>query len=79
MGRKNLKIPEPLFNALRDDKPDNMSWPAYLERECLDGDADLPEGFLDVMEASKSDIEELKRMMDELPKKTADELETRLR
>jgi len=35
MGRKNIKIPEPLFNALRDDKDDNQSWPHYLESECL--------------------------------------------
>ena len=35
MGRKNIKVPEPLFNALRDDKDDTQSWPHYLETECL--------------------------------------------
>lgn len=38
MARKNLKVPESLFSALRDDKPDHMSWPAYLETRCLDTD-----------------------------------------
>jgi len=39
--RKNIKLPEPLFNALRDDKPDHMSWPTYFETRCLaDDDAD---------------------------------------
>lgn len=35
MTRKNIKVPEPLFNALRDDKDDNQSWPHYLESECI--------------------------------------------
>ena len=35
MTRKNIKVPEPLFNALRDDKDDSQSWPHYLETECL--------------------------------------------
>lgn len=35
MTRKNLKVPESLFLALRDDKPDSLSWPAYLETRCL--------------------------------------------
>ena len=46
MSRKNIKVPESLFLALRDDKDDNQSWPHYLESECLgagDGDADLAE------------------------------------
>ena len=46
MARKNIKVPEPLFNALRDDKDDTQSWPHYLETECLgagDGDDDLRE------------------------------------
>ena len=45
MSRKNIKVPEPLFNALRDDKDDNQSWPHYLETECLHdtstGDVDV--------------------------------------
>lgn len=35
MGRKNIKIPEDLFLALRDDKDDQQSWPHYLEESCL--------------------------------------------
>jgi hypothetical protein len=41
MARKNIKVPEALFLALRDDKPDTLSWPAYLERECLTGKDEL--------------------------------------
>ena len=41
MTRKNIKVPEPLFNALRDDKSDNQSWPHYLESECLHDDGDV--------------------------------------
>lgn len=42
MGRKNIKVPDALFNALRDDKDDTQSWPHYLESECLqDGDDNL--------------------------------------
>jgi len=33
--RKNVKVPEPLFWDLREDKPDELSWPDYLENECL--------------------------------------------
>lgn len=41
MTRKNIKIPEPLFNALRDDKDDAQSWPHYLKTKCLhDSDRD---------------------------------------
>jgi len=35
MARKNLKVPEDLFHALRDDKDDGQSWPHYLEEQCL--------------------------------------------
>jgi hypothetical protein len=38
MARKNLKVPESLFLALRDDKPDSMTWPTYLETRCLGGE-----------------------------------------
>jgi len=59
MGRKNIKIPEPLFNALRDDKGDNQSWPHYLESECLgagDGGDDL-RGQLDRIEDAATTAE----------------------
>lgn len=48
MPRKNLKIPESLFLALRDDKGDNQSWPHYLETECLHDEA---EGLGDIRSA----------------------------
>jgi hypothetical protein len=35
MTRKNLKVPEELFLALRDDKDEQQSWPHYLEQRCL--------------------------------------------
>jgi hypothetical protein len=35
MARKNLKLPEDLFMALRDDKDDQQSWPHYFEEQCL--------------------------------------------
>jgi len=38
MTRKNIKVPEALFLALRDDKPDNVTWPNYLEARCLGGE-----------------------------------------
>lgn len=33
--RKNIKLPKPLFNAIRDDKPQGVTWPNYLEARCL--------------------------------------------
>ena len=44
MARKNIKLPEDLSLALRDDKDDEQSWPHYLEEQCLHGD----EGLTDV-------------------------------
>ncbi|UBF23458.1 hypothetical protein HRTV-28_gp20 [Halorubrum tailed virus 28] len=53
MTRKNIKVPEPLFNALRDDKSDNQSWPHYLESECLhDADGDDVADRLERIEAA---------------------------
>ena len=58
MGRKNIKIPEPLFNALRDDKDDNQSWPHYLESECLGaGDSDDLSEQLDRIEDAATTAE----------------------
>jgi hypothetical protein len=52
MSRKNIKLPEPLFNALRDDKPDHMSWPTYFETRCLAPD-DADTVTLDATERTK--------------------------
>ena len=43
MARKNLKLPEELFNALRDDKDDEQSWPHYFEEQCLHGGGEAAE------------------------------------
>jgi len=71
--RKNIKLPEPLFNALRDDKSDHMSWPVYFETECLydDEDADVADRLDDIealareatqaAQAAERAVEELQR------------------
>ena len=57
MSRKNIKVPEPLFNALRDDKDDNQSWPHYLESECLhDASARHLRDQLDRVEHTLADV-----------------------
>jgi len=38
-ARKNIKVPEPLFDRLKDDKGPHRSWPQYF-RDQLDEDAD---------------------------------------
>ena len=35
MSRKNIKLKEDLFERLKADKPDTMSWPRYFEEQCL--------------------------------------------
>jgi hypothetical protein len=72
--RKNIKLPESLFLALRDDKPDHMSWPAYFEAECLGPDdaddtaTDAPD--MDGVESALATIEErtgrIERQVEEL-------------
>ena len=37
--RKNIKLPADLFDALKDDKSDHMSWPVYFEQRCLGDDS----------------------------------------
>ena len=39
MTRKNIKLKKPLFERLKADKPDTMSWPRYFEEQCL-GDSE---------------------------------------
>jgi len=60
MTRKNIKVPEDLFMALRDDKDDQQSWPHYLEEQCLHESAETAacvfgevsdDGFEDLAEA----------------------------
>ena len=68
--RKNIKLPEPLFNALRDDKPDHMSWPTYFETTCLAPDDDADGADTDAL------VADLKA---DLAPAVADEVEARLR
>lgn len=77
MARKNIKVPEDLFQDLRDDKGDNQSWPHYLEQQCLHED-DIPPGLLEVQEVTEDGLAEIKgRLKDmeaSMPRKIAEEL-----
>jgi len=60
--RKNIKLPEPLFDALREDKPDGVTWPDYLEARCLT-ERETPEtpdtvSYDDVVNATRQAIRE---------------------
>jgi hypothetical protein len=75
MARKNLKVPEDLFMALRDDKDDQQSWPHYLEEQCLhDTQRDADEVAKAFVRAFPYDEQAERTAM-----KTADELEARKR
>jgi len=81
MGRKNIKVPEELFLAMRDDKGDQQSWPHYLEEQCLhdDTEAGIPPAFVEVMEATPEQLERIREKIEKVPERTADELEARQR
>lgn len=34
--RKNIKVPKGLFEMLNEQRPDGMTWPEYIERECIE-------------------------------------------
>jgi len=53
MTRKNIKVPEPLFGRLKDDKGKHRSWPQYLRDQLDDGGEDM-----DGVESSLQAIEE---------------------
>lgn len=80
MGRKNIKVPEDLFLALRDDKDDQQSWPHYLEQECLldDRDDEIPPGILELQEATEAELSDIKGRLDDMqtsmPRKIAEAL-----
>jgi ElaB/YqjD/DUF883 family membrane-anchored ribosome-binding protein len=66
MVRKNIKVPEDLFMALREDKDDQQSWPHYLEEQCLhDATDEMPPGFLKLQEATEQQLEEIKARMED--------------
>jgi len=64
MARKNLKVPENLFLALRDDKPDHMSWPTYLETRCL-GESDVSQPYPDEMKRTLERIQSATETVEE--------------
>ena len=45
MGRKNIKLPEPLFEDLKADKGPNRSWPQYFRDRLNDDADDAPDGL----------------------------------
>lgn len=81
MARKNIKVPEDLFLAMRDDKDDQQSWPHYLEEQCLhDGETDeLPPGFVEIHDATEEQLAIVREKLENVPERTADEVEGRLR
>jgi len=69
-GRKNIKLPESLFLALRDDKPDYMSWPTYFETECLKPEPSDAQIEIDMDEV----LGRIDDLENELPRKVAEQL-----
>lgn len=72
MPRKNIKVPEDLFLALRDDKDNQQSWPHYLEEQCLhDGDrpadvADRLDGISMAVKENTEAVQSMQRTLEEL-------------
>jgi len=60
--RKNIKVSESLFTRLKDDKPDDMSWPGYLEQQCL-SDSDVTEAT-EAAKQAEANTEEIKRQLE---------------
>jgi hypothetical protein len=74
MPRKNIKVPEDLFLALRDNKDDQQSWPHYLEEQCLHDSTHV--SHLDSIAEGMSQIEgRIDDLEARLPRKVAEELE----
>jgi hypothetical protein len=67
MARKNLKVPEDLFLALRDDKDDQQSWPHYLEEQCLHGQGGPVAVTLDATERKQIAEDVAEVVINELP------------
>jgi len=68
-NRKNIKLPEPLFNSLKDDKPDNMNWPTYFEQRCLGDDSDDVAALMNALETIEDRTGRIERQIDDLPKR----------
>lgn len=79
MARKNIKVPEDLFLAMRDDKDDQQSWPHYLEENCLHDDGEIPPAHLEIQELTEEELQTVREKLERLPARTADELERRMR
>ncbi len=58
MTRKNIKISESLFERLKADKGKHMSWPQYLEEQCLSDDTGDVSERLDRIEAAAKEATE---------------------
>ena len=67
MARKNLKVPENLFLALKDDKDEQESWPHYLEQQCLHEQDGPVAVTLDATERNKIAEEVAEVIVNELP------------
>jgi len=56
--RKNIKVPEPLFNRLKEDKGAHRSWPQYFEDQLADDDDDMDAPVdMDVLKSSLETVE----------------------
>ena len=71
MARKNIKVPEDLFYALRENKDDQQSWPHYLEEQCLLDEADeIPPGLLKIQNATEDELQEIKKAIETVEERT---------
>jgi len=78
---KTLRVPAEQYEAAKAQKEaNNRTWGQQIVRPDGDRDEyDIPEGLEFAANATAEEIEELKAMIESLPKDTADELEGRLR
>jgi len=82
MTRRNIKLPESLFEALKEDKNSgkaNRSWPQYLEDQ-LNDDSSTETQTHDTDTSELMDkLRRLDNRLDELPEQTAGKVQERLR
>jgi len=81
MTRRNIKLPESLFEALKEDKNSgkaNRSWPRYFEEQCLGDsepettdDSDLKEA-VESFEHSREDMRERLERIEALTRESAE-------
>jgi len=73
MARKNIKVPESLFESLKDDKPDGVTWPDYLEARCLVNERDTDVSQDRGTDGIQDELEKIKRLVEQVPERTAEE------